>query len=29
MLDGRDLSWTEMRLQRQSDCPVCSSRAST
>jgi len=29
MLDGRDLSWTEMRLQRQSDCPVCSARPST
>jgi molybdopterin/thiamine biosynthesis adenylyltransferase len=29
MLDGRDLSWTEMRLQRQPDCPVCSSRPST
>ena len=29
MLDGRDLSWTEMRLQRQSDCPVCSTRACT
>ncbi len=29
MLDGRDLSWTEMRLQRQSECPVCSTRPST
>ena len=29
MLDGRDLSWTEMRLQRQADCPVCSARPST
>jgi len=29
MLDGRDLSWTEMRLQRQFDCPVCSARPST
>ena len=29
MLDGRDLSWTEMRLQRQSDCPVCSARPNT
>lgn len=29
MLDGRDLSWTEMRLQRQLDCPVCSARPST
>ena len=26
MMDGRDLSWTEMRLQRQTDCPVCSTR---
>jgi molybdopterin/thiamine biosynthesis adenylyltransferase len=26
MMDGRDLSWTEMRLQRQADCPVCASR---
>ena len=26
MMDGRDLSWTEMRLQRQPDCPVCKSR---
>ena len=29
MLDGRDLSWTEMRFHRQSDCPVCSSRPNT
>ena len=29
LLDGHDLSWTEMRLQRQSDCPVCSQRPST
>jgi molybdopterin/thiamine biosynthesis adenylyltransferase len=29
LLDGRDLSWTEMQLQRQSDCPVCSARPST
>ncbi|NDC60842.1 MAG: HesA/MoeB/ThiF family protein [Betaproteobacteria bacterium] len=27
MMDGRDLSWTEMHLQRQADCPVCASRA--
>lgn len=26
MMDGRDLSWTEMRLQRQADCPVCGAR---
>jgi molybdopterin/thiamine biosynthesis adenylyltransferase len=26
MMDGRELSWTEMRLQRQTDCPVCKSR---
>jgi molybdopterin/thiamine biosynthesis adenylyltransferase len=26
MMDGRDLSWTEMHLQRQPDCPVCKSR---
>lgn len=29
MMDGRDLSWTEMRLQRQVDCPVCSARPQT
>lgn len=29
LLDGHDLSWTEMRLQRQSDCPVCAHRPST
>jgi len=29
MLDGRNLSWTEMRIQRQTDCPVCSSRPNT
>jgi len=29
LLDGHDLSWTEMRLQRQADCPVCSHRPST
>jgi molybdopterin/thiamine biosynthesis adenylyltransferase len=27
MMDGRELSWTEMRLQRQPDCPVCKSRS--
>ena len=26
MMDGRDLSWTELRLQRHVDCPVCKSR---
>ncbi len=25
MLDGRDLSWTEMRLRRQSNCSVCGT----
>ena len=25
MLDGRDLSWTEMRLRRQSNCSVCAT----
>ncbi len=25
MLDGRSLAWTEMRLRRQANCPVCSS----
>jgi len=29
LLDGHDLSWTEMRLQRQTDCPVCSHRPSS
>jgi molybdopterin-synthase adenylyltransferase len=28
MMDGRDLSWTEMRLLRQADCPVCAARAN-
>ncbi len=28
MMDGRDLSWTEIRLQRQTDCLVCASRAN-
>jgi molybdopterin/thiamine biosynthesis adenylyltransferase len=26
MMDGRDLSWTELRLQRQDDCAVCGGR---
>lgn len=25
MLDGRSLAWTEMRLRRHANCPVCSS----
>ena len=26
LLDGLSLSWTEMRLKRQTDCPVCANR---
>ena len=26
MLDGRRMGWTEIRLGRQADCPVCSGR---
>jgi molybdopterin/thiamine biosynthesis adenylyltransferase len=26
LLDGRSLEWTEMRLRRQADCPVCQHR---
>lgn len=26
MLDGRSLSWTDIRLQRDADCPVCGQR---
>ncbi len=26
MLDGRDLSWTDIRVDRNPDCPVCSHR---
>lgn len=26
MLDGRDLSWTDIRMQRNPDCPVCAGR---
>jgi molybdopterin/thiamine biosynthesis adenylyltransferase len=26
LLDGRSLEWTEMRLRRQPDCPVCQHR---
>jgi molybdopterin/thiamine biosynthesis adenylyltransferase len=25
MLDGRELSWTNIRMQRNTDCPVCAS----
>jgi molybdopterin/thiamine biosynthesis adenylyltransferase len=25
MLDGRELSWTDIRMQRNTDCPVCAS----
>jgi molybdopterin/thiamine biosynthesis adenylyltransferase len=27
MLDGRHMAWSELRLQRQADCPVCGSIA--
>ena len=26
MLDGRELSWTDIRMQRNPACPVCASR---
>ena len=26
MLDGRRMGWTEIRMTRQADCPVCASR---
>ena len=26
MLDARSMEWTEMRLRRQPNCPICSSR---
>ena len=26
MLDARTMEWSEMRLVRQPDCPVCSIR---
>jgi len=26
MLDGRELSWTDIRMQRHPDCPVCAAR---
>jgi molybdopterin/thiamine biosynthesis adenylyltransferase len=25
LLDGRELSWTDIRMQRNPDCPVCAS----
>ncbi len=25
MLDGRELSWTDIRMQRNPDCPVCAA----
>lgn len=28
MLDARRMEWTEIRMQRQPDCPVCGARAS-
>ena len=28
MLDGRDMAWSEMRLQRNANCPVCGTRHS-
>lgn len=28
LLDGRSLEWTEMRLRRQPDCPVCRHRSA-
>ena len=27
MLDGQHMAWSELRLQRQADCPVCGSIA--
>jgi molybdopterin/thiamine biosynthesis adenylyltransferase len=29
MLDGRDMSWSDIRMARQADCPVCASRHDT
>lgn len=29
MLDGRGMEWSEMRLQRNADCPVCATQHST
>lgn len=28
MLDARDMAWTEIRMQRQADCPVCARRSA-
>jgi molybdopterin/thiamine biosynthesis adenylyltransferase len=28
LLDGRSLEWTEMRLRREPDCPVCRHRSA-
>jgi hypothetical protein len=25
MLDGRELSWTDIRMQRNPACPVCAA----
>jgi hypothetical protein len=25
MLDGRELSWTDIRMQRNAACPVCAA----
>jgi uncharacterized protein (UPF0212 family) len=25
MLDGRDLSWTDIRMGRNEQCPVCAA----
>jgi molybdopterin/thiamine biosynthesis adenylyltransferase len=29
MLDGRELSWTDIRMQRNPDCPVCAAHRRT
>ena len=29
MLDGRELSWTDIRMQRNLDCPVCAAHRPT
>ena len=28
MLDAREMAWTEIRMQRQADCPVCARRGA-
>lgn len=28
MLDARDMAWTEIRMQRQAECPVCARRGA-